>query len=92
MDPSKRQDSLTNLLQAFGITAEIVVEGAPRTAASSIAIVESSSKWISMAKEIQQSTSTCRCIILRTAASDMTPANVQDQIDDPVFFILPFTV
>jgi hypothetical protein len=29
MDPSKRQDSLNNLLQAFGIAPEIVQEGAP---------------------------------------------------------------
>jgi hypothetical protein len=92
MDPSKRQDSLNNLLQAFGIAPEIVQEGAPRAAPSSFAIVESSTKWISVAREFQQNAPTCRCIILTSDASGVTPADVRDQIKDPILLILPFTV
>ena len=92
MDPSKRRDSLNNLLQAFGIAAEIVLEGAPQAGPSSFAIVESSAKWISMAREIQQNAPTCRCIILTSDASRVTPADVRDQVKDPILLILPFTV
>lgn len=92
MEPSKRQMSLNNLLQAFGITAEIVGEEVPKPAVSSIALVETSLKWLSVAKEIQLLAANCRCIVLINNASSLTHAEIRDLVDDPVFLTLPFTV
>lgn len=92
MDESKRLASVNNLLQAFSITAEVVREEIPKPNVSSVAIVESSSKWFSVAKQIQLHAPTCRCIVLSSNASSLTHADVRDEVDDPIFLTLPCTV
>jgi len=92
MSGGKKRAALQNLLQAFGIRSEIVNARVTSVSPNSFAVVESSSKGITLACEIQQVAPNCRCIILESTQSVLTPAAIESRIRSPLFIVQPVTV
>jgi hypothetical protein len=92
MSGGKKRAALQNLLQAFGIRSEVVDDEIDRVGPNYFAIVESSSKGITLACEIQQLAPKCRCIFLTSTISVLTPAAIETRISEPLFIVQPVTV
>jgi hypothetical protein len=92
MGYSKTRASIVNLLDAFGICTEFVDTHDSNVSPASFAIVDASAKRIELARSIQQQTPNCRCIVLTSVKAPLDRTEVQKQIKNPIFMILPFTV
>jgi hypothetical protein len=92
MGYSKRRASIVNLLDAFGICPEFVDSHDSIVSPPSFAIVDTSAKRIELAQSIQQQTPHCRCIVLTSLKASLDRTEVQKQIKNPIFMILPVTV
>jgi hypothetical protein len=92
MKPSKRRDSLTNLLQSFGIRSELYERGAAHESMVAIAFIELSLESVTLASAIQQFEPKCRCIFLDHGMSPSDLAIIRKAVNDSRFLRLPVTV
>jgi hypothetical protein len=91
MDPSKTRAAVINLIDTFGVSAE-VIELDVTDVTASFAIVDSSSRCVALARTIQERMPTCRCIFLTCNASSEDSYAIQGQISFPIFVTMPVTV
>jgi hypothetical protein len=91
MDPGKTRAAVINLLDAFGVYAE-VIELDVTDVPASFAIVDTSSRCVALARTIQERMPTCRCIFLTSNATSNEFYASQGQISFPIFVVMPVTV
>lgn len=92
MKRSKRRNSLGNLLDACGIHADFIEDLSAKSSSASLAVVESSSRWIELAISMRTESPKLRFIALTSHTAEWRPVDVRANLRNAVFLILPVTV